>query len=153
MRSRSRHLPLILLAFLVAIALVPLGCQGSATVTGPSGGAAATTTSIAGNWSGTYTSDNMSGCGTSAATATFLQDGATVTGNVSTTSCGVTGHFKGTVQGNMVYGAVAMDGCVGGGASGTINGSELVLSIADLKKPLVTADKTIMYGGVVSFHR
>ena len=95
----------------------------------------------------------MSGCGTSAATATFQQEGAAVTGNVSTTSCGVTGHFKGTVQGNMVYGAVSMDGCIGGGASGTINGSELVLSIADLTKPLITDDKTIMYGGVVTFHR
>ncbi len=152
MRSRARHLPRIPLALLVAIALVPLGCQGSGTVTGPSGGAAAAS-NIAGTWSGTYTSDNMSGCGTSAATATFQQEGATVTGNVSTTSCGVTGHFKGTVQGNMVYGAVSMDGCIGGGASGTINGSELVLSIADLTKPLITDDKTIMYGGVVTFHR
>ena len=100
MRSRSRHLPLILLAFLVAIALVPLGCQGSATVTGPSGGAAATTTSIAGNWTGTYASDNMSGCGTSAAMATFQQDGATVTGDVSTTSCGVTGTRRTSCDGS-----------------------------------------------------
>jgi hypothetical protein len=153
MRSKARHLPLILPALLVAIVLVSLGCQGSATVTGPSGGAAAAVASIAGTWSGTFQSDDTAGCGSSFATATFQQDGATVTGNVSTSSCGVTGYFKGTVQGNMVYGAVAMDGCVGGGASGTINGSELVLSIADLKKPLVTADKTIMYGGVVSFHR
>lgn len=153
MRPRSRHLPLVLLALLVAVALVPLGCQGSGTVTGPSGGAAATTTSIAGNWTGTYASDNMSGCGTSAAMATFQQDGATVTGDVSTTSCGVTGKFKGTVQGNMVYGAVAMEGCVGGGASGTINGSELVLQIGDLTKTLITEDRFVIYGGVVTFHR
>jgi len=153
MRSSSRHLPLILLALLLAAALVPLGCQGSSTVTGPSGGGAGTAMSIAGSWNGTYMSDNLSSCGASAAMATFQQDGATVTGNVSTTTCGVTGYFKGTVQGNMVYGAVAMDGCIGGGASGTINGSELVLSIADLTKPLITGDRTIMYGGVVTFHR
>jgi hypothetical protein len=65
----------------------------------------------------------------------------------------VTGLFKGTVQGNLVIGAVAMEGCVGGGASGTISGSELVLSIGDLTKPLVTGDKVIKYGGVVTFHR
>ena len=152
MRSRARHLPLILPALLVAIVLAPLGCQGSGTVTGPSGGAAAAAASPA-RGAGPFSSDNASGCGSSAATATFQQDGATVTGNVSTSSCGVTGYFKGTVQGNMVYGAVAMNGCIGGGASGVINGSELVLSIADLTKPLVTGDKTIMYGGVVTFHR
>lgn len=152
MRSRARHLPLILFALLAATALLAFGCQGSATVTGPSGGAAAAT-SIAGTWSGTFQSDDTAGCGSSSAMATFQQDGATVTGNVSTSTCGVTGYFKGTVQGNMVYGAVAMDGCIGGGASGVINGSELTLSIADLTKPLVTGDKTIMYGGVVTFHR
>ncbi len=152
MRSRARHLPLILPALLVAILLAPLGCQGSATVTGPPL-ATAPAASIDGAWSGTFRSDDTAGCGSSSATAMFRQDGATVTGNVSTSTCGVTGYFKGTVQGNMVYGAVAMDGCIGGGASGVINGSELTLSIADLTKPLVTGDKTIMYGGVVTFHR
>ena len=152
MRSRARRLPLVLLALLVTIAVVPLGCQGSSTVTGPSGGAVAAA-SIDGTWSGTYRSDDTSGCGSSSASATFRQEGATVTGIVSTSSCGVTGYFKGTVQGNMVTGAVAMEGCVGGGASGTVNGSDFVLSIGDLTKPLVTGDQSIMYGGVVSFHR
>jgi hypothetical protein len=151
MRSTAPRLPLFLLAFLVTIAVV-VGCQGSSTVTGPSGGAV-TAASIDGTWSGTYRSDDTSGCGSSSASATFRQEGATVTGIVSTSSCGVAGYFKGTVQGNMVTGAVAMEGCVGGGASGTVNGSEFVLSIGDLTKPLVTGDKTIMYGGVVSFHR
>ena len=152
MRSRARHLTLISPALLVAIVLIPIGCQGSATVTGPPL-ATAPASSIAGAWSGTFRSDDTAGCGSSSAMATFQQDGANVTGSVSTSSCGVTGYFKGTVQGNMVYGAVAMDGCIGGGASGVINGSELTLSIADLTKPLVTGDKTIMYGGVVTFHR
>jgi hypothetical protein len=98
-------------------------------------------------------SNDPAGCGTSSATAVFRQDGATVTGNVSTSTCGVAGTFKGNVQGSLVTGAVSMAGCVGGGASGTISGAELVLSIGDLTKPLITGDKTIMYGGIVTFHR
>ena len=152
MRSRTRRLPLVLLALLVTIAVAPLGCRGSSTVTGPSGGAAAAA-SIDGTWSGIYQSDDLSGCGSSSASATFRQEGAAVTGMISTSSCGAAGYFKGTVQGNLVTGAVAMAGCIGGGASGTINGSEFVLSIGDLTKPLVTGDQTVMYGGVVSFHR
>lgn len=153
MRSRARHVTLTFLVLLVTIALVPIGCQGSNTVTGPSGGAVAPAANIAGAWSGSYQSDDLTGCGSSTATATFQQNGATVTGLVSTSSCGVTGYFKGTVQGNLLTGSVAMEGCVGGGASGTISGSELVLSIGDLTKPLITGDKVIKYGGVVTFHR
>jgi hypothetical protein len=150
MRSRQRHLTFISLAFLIAIVL---GCQGSSTVTGPSGGAAASTVNIAGSWSGSYQSDDAFGCGGSAATASFQQNGATVTGLVSTSSCGARGYFRGTVQGNMVLGAINMEGCVGGGASGIINGTEMSLSIGDLTKPLVTGDRIVMYGGVVTFHR
>jgi hypothetical protein len=153
MRWRARHVTLTFLVLLVTIALVPIGCQGSDTVTGPSGGAVAPAANIAGTWSGSYQSDDPAGCGSSTATATFQQKGATVTGLVSTSSCGVTGYFKGTVQGNLVTGAVAMEGCVGGGASGTISGSELSLAIGDLTKPLITGDRIIKYGGVVAFHR
>jgi hypothetical protein len=153
MRSTARHVTLTFFAVLVTIALASIGCQGSSTVTGPSGGVVGPAASIAGTWSGTYQSDDLTGCGGSSATATFQQNGTTVTGLVSTSSCGVTGYFKGRVQGNLVTGAVAMEGCVGGGTSGTISGSELVLSIGDMTKPLVTGDKVIMYGGVVTFHR
>ncbi len=153
MRSRPRHLTPVLPALLVTIVLVPIGCQGSNTVTGPSGGAAAPAANIAGNWSGTFQSDDLTGCGSSTATATFQQNGATVTGLVSTSSCGVTGYFKGTIDGNMLTGSVGMVGCVGGGASGTISGSEMSLSIGDLTKPLITGDRIIMYGGVVTLHR
>lgn len=150
MSSRARQLPLIPLALLVTIALLPLGCGDSDSITGPSMGASA---SINGTWSGNFVSNDPAGCGTSSATAVFRQDGATVTGNVSTSTCGVAGTFKGNVQGSLVTGAVSMAGCVGGGASGTISGAELVLSIGDLTKPLITGDKTIMYGGIVTFHR
>jgi hypothetical protein len=153
MRSRARHVTLTFLVLLVTIALVPIGCQGSYTVTGPPGGAVAPAANITGTWSGSYVSDDLTGCGSSTATATFQQNGATVTGLLSTSSCGVTGYFKGTVQGNLLTGSVAMEGCVGGGASGTINGSELSVAIGDLTKPLITGDRIIMYGGVVTFHR
>lgn len=151
MRPRTRELPLISLSVLVAIVLTSPGCQNSDSITGPSMGAASA--SIDGTWSGKYVSDDPAGCGSSSATAVFRQDGSTVTGNVSTSSCGVTGYFEGTVRGSLVSGAVKMAGCLGGSASGTISGSELVLSIGDLTKPLVTGDREIMYGGTVTFHR
>ena len=151
MRPRARHLPLIPLALLATIVLFPLGCENSNSITGPSTGAAPA--SIDGTWSGNYMSNDPAGCGSSSATAVLRQDGATVTGTLSTSTCGVTGSFKGSVQGSMVTGAVSMAGCLGGAASGTISGSELVLSIADLTKPLITGDNVIMYGGLVTFHR
>ncbi len=154
MRSKAHHLSLVSFPLLIAIALVPIGCRGSGTVTGPSGGSATAVTNISGVWSGSYISDDFNGCGASTTTATFHQDGATVTGPVSTgSSCGVSGYFKGTVNGNMVLGTVGKAGCVGGGASGTINGNEMSLSIGDMTKPLVTGDRIIMYGGVVTLHR
>ncbi len=155
MLSTARRHPLVLLALLLAFVLLPIGCQDSSPVTGPSAsmGGSAPAASVSGTWSGTYVSYDPSGCGSSTATATLQQDGATVTGLISTSSCGVTGYFKGQVQGNMVTGAISMAGCVGGGASGTVSGSDLVLSIGDLTKPLITGDKVIMYGGTVSFRR
>ena len=69
MRSRARHVTLTFLVLLVTIALVPIGCQGSNTVTGPSGGAVAPAANIAGAWSGSYQSDDLTGCGSSTATA------------------------------------------------------------------------------------
>jgi len=50
-------------------------------------------------------------------------------------------------------GKIAMEGCVGGGVSGTINGSEISLSISDLTKPLVTFEKPVLAGGVVTLRR
>ena len=98
-------------------------------------------------------SNDLSSCSSSMATATFEQVGSTVTGNLATSSCGVSGYFKGTVQGNMVIGSIAMAGCVGGGVSGTLNGSELSLSISDLTKPLVTGERPVMLGGDATLRR
>lgn len=152
MRLKDRNLTLEL-AVLLATALAPLGCQGSNSVTGPPAGAVSPASSVGGTWSGTFMSYDLSSCGASTATATFEQIGSTVTGKVATSSCGVSGYFKGTVQGNMLIGSIAMQGCVGGGVSGTINGSELSLSISDLTKPLVTGERPVMLGGIATFRR
>ena len=60
---------------------------------------------------------------------------------------------RSTLQGNTLMGKIAMEGCVGGGVSGTINGSEISLSISDLTKPLVTFEKPVLMGGVVTLRR
>jgi hypothetical protein len=138
---------------LLAAALPVLSCQNSNTMTGPPASAAAPAGNVTGAWSGTFQSDDMSGCGGSTASATFQQVGATITGNVVTSSCGVGGLFQGTLQGNMLMGKIAMEGCVGGAVSGTMNGSELSLSVSDLTKPLVTFDKPVLIGGVVTLRR
>ena len=152
MRSPARNLtrfPTLLLA----AALAALACQNSNSVTGPSNNLASPAGNVAGSWSGTFQSDDMQGCGGSTATATFQQVGATVSGNVVTSACGVGGLFQGTLQGNTLMGKIAMEGCVGGGVSGTINGSEISLSISELTKPLVTLDKPVLMGGVVILRR
>ena len=140
-------------ALLCAAALASLACQNSSgTVTGPSN-VAAPSGNVTGSWSGTFQSDDMQSCGGSTASAKFQQVGSTVTGNVVTSACGVGGLFQGTLQGNTLMGKIAMEGCVGGGVSGTINGSEISLSISDLTKPLVTFEKPVLMGGVVTLRR
>jgi hypothetical protein len=140
-------------ALLLTVALAALACQNSNSVSGPSNNVAAPAGNVTGAWSGTFQSYDPQGCGDSTASATFQQVGATVTGNLSTSSCGVSGYFKGTLQGNMLVGLISMEGCVGGGVSGTMNGSELSLTIGDLTKPLVTFEKPVMLGGAVTLRR
>jgi hypothetical protein len=152
MRLTARNLsrfPILLLA----VALAALACQNSNSVTGPSNNVAAPAGNVTGTWSGTFQSYDPSGCGSSTASATFEQLGATITGKLVTSSCGVSGAFKGTLQGNMLLGSISMEGCVGGGVSGTMNGSELSLTIGDLTKPLITFDKPVMTGGAVILQR
>ena len=135
------------------LAITALACQNSNSVTGPPTSVVSPSGSVTGSWSGSYQSDDMLGCGGSTASATFQQIGATVTGNLVTSSCGVGGLFIGTLQGNTLSGKIAMEGCVGGGVYGTINGAELSLSVSDLTKPLVTFDKPVLMGGVVTLRR
>ncbi|HKF43300.1 MAG TPA: hypothetical protein VKG01_09380 [Thermoanaerobaculia bacterium] len=152
MGRKERLLFPLLVAVIAALALVIAGCNNSSnSVTGPP--AAPASANMTGSWSGGFQSDDVSNCGNSTASATFQQIGSEVTGNLQTSDCGVRGYFKATVSGNNVTGSVAMEGCVGGKLSGVISGNTLSLQIADLTKPLVTEDHTIMSGGVVTMSR
>jgi hypothetical protein len=141
------------LALAMTALLTLLACQGSNTVTSPSTGTMPASANVSGTWSGSFSPNDSVRCGGSTATAVFQQSGAEITGNVSTSQCGVTGYFSGTMQGNVVMGKISMQGCTGGGVSGTVSGSQLSLSIGDLTKPLVTGDTPVMAGGIVTLHR
>ena len=135
-----------------ALAMASLGCRDSNSVTGPSSGAASAM-NVAGTWSGTFQPNDSVRCGRSPATASFQQQGATVTGNLSTSACGVGGYFRGTIQGGTLSGKIEMAGCTGGAVTGTLVASGLSLSIADLMKPLVLGDTPAMAGGSLTLTR
>jgi len=142
----------------IAVALgiacaVAIGCADSHTMTSPSGGGITTSSrSVAGTWSGSYLAFE-SGCAGSRATATFQQMGSDVTGSITTADCGVSGSFVGRMEGDTLMGALHLEGCTGGGVSGTLSDSGLALSIGDMTKPLVTGDRVLMSGGSVALHR
>jgi hypothetical protein len=153
MRSSSPHRTLIRAVLSVSVAFAALACQNSNSVTGLPSGGAAPAASIAGSWNGTFQPNDSMTCGNSSASAIFQQDGSRVTGTLRTSDCGVSGYFKGTVMGDMLVGSVAMDGCVGGGVSGTVSGSAISLSVGDLTKPLITGETPVMTGGIVTLSR
>jgi hypothetical protein len=152
MRLRGRNLTRIGLAVSMAIALGTASCQDSNPVSGMPVSSMQSAI-VAGPWNGTFQPGEVSACGSSLATATFQQSGSVVTGNLSTSDCGVAGLFQGRIEGNMLTGKIAMQGCVGGGVSGTFDGSALILSIGDLTKPLIVGQTPVMYGGSVTLHR
>jgi hypothetical protein len=142
------------LALLMAACLAPFGCRGSNTITGSINGTGSSSgINLSGSWTGTFQPDDLVRCASSPASATLQQNGGEVTGNLTTSDCGVAGHLDGTLHGNTVLGRITMQGCTGGGFSGTIEGSRLSLSIGDLTKPLVTGETPVMTGGVVTLHR
>ncbi len=153
MPSSERNRTLIRVVLSSSVALAALACQNSNSVTGPPNGTVAPASSIAGSWSGTFQPDDSAACGGSSASATFQQDGSRVTGNLRTSDCGVSGYFKGTLMGDTLVGSIAMQGCIGGGVSGTVSGSAISLSIGDLTKPLVTGQTPVMTGGQVTLSR
>jgi hypothetical protein len=152
MRIREQNLTPIGLVTSLAIALVLIGCQGSSTVTGPSTHSSPAA-NLSGTWIGTFQPYESTRCSGSSATATLQQNGSEITGLLTTSECGVAGSFKGTIDGANVLGKISMVGCTGGGVSGTINGSQLSMTIGDLTKPLVTGDTVLMAGGVVTLSR
>ena len=150
--GRKGRLLSVLLVAGCAVLLAAAGCNNdSNSMTGPTTVVAGA--NLSGSWSGGFQSDDQMSCGNSTATLVLQQVGSDVTGNLQTSDCGVKGYFKATVSGNSVTGSVAMEGCVGGKLSGTINGNTLMIQVADLTKPLVTEDRSIMPGGVVTLSR
>ena len=153
-RNPTRSLPRIAasIAFAVCVSAA-LCCSDSKMATSPgSGNVSTNSASVAGTWTGSYLAFESS-CAGSSATATFRQNGASVTGSITTADCGVSGSFVGTLEGNTLMGALHLQGCTGGGVSGTLSASGLALSIGDMTKPLVTGDRVLMSGGSVALHR
>ena len=151
-RSHFSSLPR-LAASLVLVAAVSVACSDSRMVTAPGTGNVSTNSaSVAGAWTGSDSAFE-SACGGSTATATFQQTGSAVTGSITTADCGVSGAFVGTLEGNTLLGALHLQGCTGGGVSGTLSESGLTLSIGDMTKPLVTGERVLMSGGSVTLHR
>jgi hypothetical protein len=151
----SKPSTLLLSAVVLAAGVIAgAACNDSSNmVTGPTGGAAAA--NIAGSWSGTFHS-GAAGCSAVPVAITFSQSGSEVSGNFTTSGCGLTsGHFHGTVTARQLTGAVGMQGCTGGAVSGTISadGRQIDFSMDDLKKPLVTGDQVVAPGGDVTLSK
>jgi hypothetical protein len=124
--------------------------KDSNTVTAPV--SAAPMASVAGTWSGTYSSATST-CPAAPMTMTLAQDGAMVTGDFVTNSCGPRGVFKATLAGNTLTGSIAMAGCTGGSVSGHVDGGVLSLAVGDFYRPLVTVNEVLMEGGTATLSR
>jgi hypothetical protein len=158
MRATRSTLPLLafltVLAAFAFISTFTAACSNSNGVTSPNTVTITTSgANVDGAWAGSYTANDPGRCASSAASATFTQNGNVVTGIIKTSNCGVAGSFKGRVDGDTLVGLIDMTGCVGGGVTGTMAGSELRLSIGDMTKPLITGDTVIMTGGYVNLRR
>jgi hypothetical protein len=134
----------------IALALLALSCKDSNMVTAPV--QAAPSRSLAGTWTGSFR-PNSDACTANTASATFVQDGSSITGHITAASCGVSGAFFGTLEGERLTGRIEMEGCAGGLVMGTSTEAGLSLTIADLTRPLVTENAVVRYGGTASLHR
>ena len=150
MRLPDRKLPLALLFGAAVLALLPLGCNESNTVAGPSAIAGA---DLAGTWSGTYQSTDRAQCAGAPATAMLEQNGSRVSGTFKANSCGIGGSLSGTVRGSVFTGKLSMLGCTGGAVSGTSTGRSLTLTVGEFYKPLVTGEQEVLPGGTVTLQR
>ena len=138
------------LVSVVLLLAASFACKDSNSVAGP--GVAPAVASLAGTWTGTYSSKAPS-CPATPVTISFAQDGAEVTGSVTTNACGPHGFFKAAVSGNSVTGKIDLGGCTGGGVLGEIHGNVLSLSIGDFYQPLVTENEVVIVGGAVTLSR
>ena len=138
----------VLSAVLVLLGAAFCG-HDSNSVTGP---AAAPMASVAGTWSGTYTSNDRS-CPAAPMTIVLAQNGTNVTGTWSTNSCGPHGSFKATMAGDTLTGNIDMLGCTGGGLTGHVSGNALSVSIGDFYRPIVMGNQVLMEGGAATLSR
>jgi hypothetical protein len=145
----KRRLILAIAGFAVLVLAVP-GCNnGSGTVTGPATGTAGA--NITGSWSGAFQSDDQANCGNSGASATFQQMGSEVTGNLQTSDCGVRGYFKATISGSNVSDPWRWKAA----SAEALRHDKRQHAVAPDRgpdQPLVTDDRTIMSGGVVTLN-
>jgi hypothetical protein len=141
------------LAALVTISAFVVSCgKDSNMVAAPTN--SATAMSVAGTWSGTYSSNSTS-CAAAPMTITIQQNGSNLTGQVATMGgalCGPTGALKGSVSGDMVTGNIDMRGCTGGGITAHVSNGVLSLTVGDFYQPLVT-QKIIMQGGAATLRQ
>jgi len=124
--------------------------KDSNTVTGPA--STVPMASVAGTWSGNYTSNDRS-CPATPMTITLSQNGTAVTGAWSTNNCGPHGTFKATMAGDTLSGNIDMIGCTGGAVMGHVSASALSISIGDFYRPIVTANQVLMEGGEATLSR
>jgi hypothetical protein len=120
------------LVTVLAIALAA-GCESSDTVTGAA--APPPNGNVAGTWTGTYLPDDVISCESGPAQATFQQEGAIVTGILSSPSdCGFANvSFQGTIRGNILEGTITGDSRFAQSslASGQLSGSNLYLGLSN----------------------
>ena len=139
------------LAALTTIAAFAVSCgKDSNTVASPN---TLSAMSVAGTWSGTYSS-NTSSCAATPMTITIQQNGSRLTGQVvSESACAPHGALHGNVSGNMVTGNIDMQGCTGGGISGQVSNGVLSLAVGDFYRPLVTEQQVLMQGGAATLRQ
>lgn len=137
------------LATISALAIVSCG-KDSNTVAAPSVSAM----SVAGTWSGTYSSNSTS-CPATPMTITIQQSGTTLTGHVVSggSACAPQGGLKGSISGNMMTGNINMEGCTGGGITGNVSNGVLTLAVGDFYRPLVTEQQVLMQGGAATLRQ
>ena len=124
--------------------------KDSNTMTGPV--SVAPMASVAGTWSGTYSSNDPA-CASTPMTVTLVQNGGNVTGAWVTSRCGPNGALKATISGDSLTGSIEVRGCSGGGVSGHLAGGVLSLAIGDFYRPLVMQDQVMMQGGAATLSR
>ena len=152
MRAISRSSLFVLLAS-CAIGLAAAACNDSSNMVSGPAVAQPPAADLTGNWSGTFHSDSK-GCSSAPINASLSQSGAAVSGHIVASGCGIDGHFVGTLQGNLLQGAVKMPGCNGGAVTGTLSGSTLNFQIGDMvKNPGTGPDGVAAAGGNVTMQR